>query len=386
MRVLVVNHTSAVSGGERSLLDLIGALPSDISVAAACRAGPLDRAFRDLGIPTLLLPDASVSLRLDVRHTPRGVVDMGVASRSIARQARRMRYHVVHANSVRAGMIASAASLVGAPRPVVHIRDCVPESSAGRVVRHLVNARAAALVANSAYTADAWGPSRVSMHVALGPVDMDRFDPNKHDRNLSRTALGLEDGDTPTIAVLGQITPWKGQDLAIEVTAALRARHPGVVLLVAGEVVFAGSGRRHDNVAYAARLRTLARELGVAGAVRFLGSLDAATVLAASDLLLVPSWEEPMGRVVLEALAMGVPVAATDVGGPAELLNGVSGGVLLPPRRVAVWMDGVEALLDTGSLRTDGARARMRDAASRHNTHAHAARALAVWQSAMTSD
>ena len=56
--------------------------------------------------------------------------------------------------------------------------------------------------------------------------------------------------------------------------------------------------------------------------MRFLGERDdVPDLLAAVDLLLVPSWEEPFGRSVVEAMAAGVPVLATDVGGPAEILR-----------------------------------------------------------------
>ena len=92
-----------------------------------------------------------------------------------------------------------------------------------------------------------------------------------------------------------------------------------------------------------------------------------------------------MGRVVLEAMAMGIPVAATEVGGPAELLNGVAGGVLLPPQRAAPWVEAVEALLDNPALRAEGARARMRETASHHDTVAHAAEVVAVWRRATGS-
>ena len=63
--------------------------------------------------------------------------------------------------------------------------------------------------------------------------------------------------------------------------------------------------------------------------------------------MLVPSWEEPFGRTIIEAMAMGVPVVATDVGGPPEILcAGVDhSGLVLPPRQPRLWAEEIQRLL-----------------------------------------
>jgi D-inositol-3-phosphate glycosyltransferase len=74
-------------------------------------------------------------------------------------------------------------------------------------------------------------------------------------------------------------------------------------------------------------------------------------VLSAADVLLLPSWQEAFGRIAIEAMAMGVPVAATDAGGPAEVVRPGVDGLLLPPRRPEVWVAGLEPLVDSGEER-----------------------------------
>ena len=103
---------------------------------------------------------------------------------------------------------------------------------------------------------------------------------------------------------------------------ALRGGATGRVrLVVVGEPFFAAARHALRQRRLPRGPRTLATELGVADG-RFLGEReDVPELLAAADLALVPSWEEPFGRVVLEAMAMAVPVVATG-GGPAELLAG----------------------------------------------------------------
>jgi glycosyltransferase involved in cell wall biosynthesis len=379
LRVLVVNHTARVSGAEHSLLDLLGALPSDVEVVAACPDGPLAQRLRDQGVAVGPIPATDLSFRLHPRHTPVGMLAMARAAVTVARIARRERVDVVHANTVRAGLIAAAAARFGTPRPVVHVRDVLPASRTGRVVRAVVNRGAAALVANSRFTAAAWGPTSLPVTVALGPVDLCRFDPARHGRDQARRALGLD--DAPVLLVGAQLTPWKGQDLAIEVTAALRDHHPAVTLLLAGDVEFDAAGTGQDNRAYAASLHHLARIRGISDRVRFLGRRDdMPALLAAADVALVPSWQEPMGRSVLEAMAMGVPVVATDAGGPAELVGDARAVVLVPPRRPDRWVAAVEGVLADGDRTGPRVRASLRAAAARHDVGEHARSVVGAWR------
>ena len=100
----------------------------------------------------------------------------------------------------------------------------------------------------------------------------------------------------------------------------MRADHPHARLLIVGEVKFAAANTRLDNRGYLAELHGLARELSLKDAVEFLGEReDAPEIMARADAILVPSIEEPFGRTVAEPMAVGTPVVATTVGGPAEL-------------------------------------------------------------------
>jgi glycosyltransferase involved in cell wall biosynthesis len=113
---------------------------------------------------------------------------------------------------------------------------------------------------------------------------------------------------------------------------------------------------------------------------------DVPAVLRAVDLLLVPSWEEPFGRSVVEAMAMRVPVVATSVGGPAEIVRAGVDGLLLEPRRPKRWAEAIEPFLDEPDrLAPMGASGRAR-ALERFSLSAHVEAVVAAYRDVGTGD
>jgi glycosyltransferase involved in cell wall biosynthesis len=326
VNVLYVSHTSTIGGGERSLLDLIGALPDDIQPSLAAPDGELASAAAALGVPWTAIEGSAASLRFDLQSMPRELRRLGSSLRAVRAAARTM--DVVHANSVRAGLLSAAA---GSARVVVHVRDVLPPGRTSDVVKTVVRHRANTVVANSEFTARAFGGPAV---VAPPWVDETRFAPAEQGTR-----------GAPLLGIVGQITPWKGQLEAIEILAGVRQSMPEARLLVCGSVRFQGT-TRYDNPAYERLLHERVEALGLTNAVDFAGERgDVEAVLRVLDVLLVPSWEEPFGRVVIEGMATGLPVVATSVGGPASIIHDGIDGLVLPPRKVDVWVEAVAGLL-----------------------------------------
>ncbi len=385
MRVLYVNQTADVSGAERSLLTLIAALGDEVDPVLACPEGTLSGLAREAGIPVEPIHGTGASFRLHPVHTARGVAEIGRSALQVRRLAGRLAPDLIHANTTRAALL---ALLARRPRPPVlaHIRDWAPEGRFARLVLGVVARRADLVVANSAYIAGQFDglPLRRPAAVIHNPVDLARFDPAGADRAAVRAGLGLGEGEV-ALAVVAQLTPWKGQDDAIRTLAALReSGREQTVLLLAGSAKFAGPGTQFDNAAYAEGLHELAAELGVTDRVRFLGERDdVPAVLAATDLLLLPSWQEAFGRIAIEAMAMGVPVAATDAGGPAEIVRPGTDGLLLPPRRPAAWAEALGPLVDSAPERARlGAAARER--ATDFSAPLHAERVLDTYRTLLS--
>jgi glycosyltransferase involved in cell wall biosynthesis len=145
-------------------------------------------------------------------------------------------------------------------------------------------------------------------------VDLWLFRPQ--DRAAARAALGL---DGFTLLCVGGLIPRKGLDLVLEALA----KRPDCNLLIAG-----GGPLR-------AALEAHARRLGVAGRVRFLGEVahaDLPGVYAAADVLVLASSREGWANVLLEAMACGTPVVATNVNGAEEVVRSGAAGVLMSRR------------------------------------------------------
>ena len=273
MNVLCVNHTGSVSGAERSLLDLLSGLPENVTVRLACPpTGPLAGAARRLGVSVDEIPGTDGSLKLHPRETPLAVGRMSVAGVLAARYARRMGADVIHANSIRAGLVTVLASQMSGIPTVVHLRDRLPRSRVADASLKLIAGGAQVVVANSEYTAEGLRAvsGRGRLRVVHNPVDLDRFDPARIDRASARSRLGVSH-ETFLLGVVGQITPWKGQREVIEAVRSLRARGRDVHLLIVGEPKFVSVATRYDNLGYFDELTQLVRDGGLEQHVELLG-------------------------------------------------------------------------------------------------------------------
>jgi len=171
--------------------------------------------------------------------------------------------------------------------------------------------------------------------VAAGwPAERAHYLPNFVDATpgapLRRSELQTA-ADTFTLLALGRLHRNKGFDTLLRALADL----PRTVLWLAGE------GPEE------AALKSLARELGIAERVRFLGwREDTASLLAACDVLVCPSRHEPLGNVVIEAWAQSRPVIAAASAGPASLIRAGENGLLVPVDDVGALAAAIRAAMN----------------------------------------
>jgi glycosyltransferase involved in cell wall biosynthesis len=149
-----------------------------------------------------------------------------------------------------------------------------------------------------------------------------------------------EPSDRPTLGYVGRLWPEKGPDVAIRALAALRGNHGlHADLLMAGPIAPGLAGK----------LRRLARDLGIAGQVRFLGPVSsegAAAVYQRAHVVVVPSRSEGFGLSAVEAALARVPVVAANVGGIPEALRDTEHVLLFPPDDSHACADAIARVLE----------------------------------------
>lgn len=382
LRVLYVNHTSVMSGAEASLLVLLQALGDAVAPVVACPPGPLVGAVRKLGVEVRPVPGTELSARLHPVHTTEQSLRAARAAQVVRAIARAVAADVVHANTPRAGLISLLAQGAGGRGPVVHVRDAVPPGRLPQAMFRLLATRAVAYLPTSQYLRDQL-PAGIPAPVVANVIDPAPFDAAALDRRSARARLGLDE-DAPVLAVIGQISPHKGQSDALRALAVVRRTHPDARLLLVGSVKFAGKATRFDNRAYREELTRLARRLGVADAALFLGERrDIAEILSAVDVLLVPSWYEPFGRVALEAMVMRVPVIATSVGGIGEVIDHGVDGLVLPPRDPDAWARAITELLSDRERRAQMGESGRQKTEREFSARRHASEIMEVYRLAI---
>ena len=301
----------------------------------------------------------------DVRRTYRldGVL-------RLARRLRRERADVLHTHTLAAAnALARTAGRLARVPVVSHLHIANHFRPATRaLLSGLDNATArfaAALVAVSEDTRRAYEeqgyPHRIRVvynGVTAAPADA----------NGLREELSIP-LDAPLVAEVGRLCDVKGQRELIDAVARLPGAH---AVLVGADLERGG--------AYEQTLRQRADELGVTDRVVFAGYRDdAARIVAAADVVALPSWTEGLPLVVLEAMTLGRPVVATTVGGTPELVADGETGLLVPPRDVEALTAALKRVLDDEGLRRRLGEAGRHRVAERFSSEAMTRNVLAVY-------
>ena len=173
-------------------------------------------------------------------------------------------------------------------------------------------------------------------------VDLDEFRAGESPASVL-DRCGCRPGDI-VIGCFGRVEPMKGQASLVEAVGKVLARHRNARLLLCGELT---------DESYREHCEGIGRRHGIADRVRFLGHRsDVAEVLSAADVAVLPSLSgEAFPRAVIEAMAMGRPVVATDVGGTREaIVEGVTGFVV-PPGDPEALADRIGRLMGDAAMR-----------------------------------
>jgi glycosyltransferase involved in cell wall biosynthesis len=274
-----------------------------------------------------------------------------------------------------------AAARLGIP-VIVHLRENLEQHSELAappyglpIVRHWLRHCAGMLVANSLHTANSVLGDLSAWPVTIVPnaVDATFFQFDKTIQEC-RSQLGLLE-DHRVVGIPGTLRPVKGQLDIVQDLAAIVTEHTDVTVLVSGDT----TGRYAQEVLDAIRVNHASNNFRFCGMVT-----DMPQFYRACDVICVPSKDESFGRVVIEAMSMGLPVVASGVGGiPEILVNGVTG--LMADGCDCNWMaDQIRRLLSDGELRGRLGQAAACDAQLRFSERRHSESIAQIVQQVMS--
>ncbi|MEV6829526.1 glycosyltransferase [Amycolatopsis sp. NPDC051102] len=334
MRVLHVISEMGAGGAETLVAGMVDRGEEYGWVSAVASAGGFRAdALAAAGTPVFEVPLA--------RRSKAGVLKASWATR---RAIARFRPDVVLAHNVGASLVARLASLPGRRRPLLTVFHGVAEAdypAAARILRRT----SGRVVAVSPATADLLTAAGLDRPVMIRNAVFPR--PPVFGRAEIRASLGVPER-TPVALCLARLEPQKRHDVLLDAWAAVEGE---AVLWLAGD----GSLR--------AELQRRGEAMG--RRIEFLGTReDVPDLLAAADVTVLTSDWEGLPLAVLESLAAGRPVVATDVGGIAGVLAG-GGGIVVPPGDPAATAAALNTVLfdeaARNSLATEGIRSVERD-------------------------
>jgi glycosyltransferase involved in cell wall biosynthesis len=381
-RLVYLDHCAQASGGELALARLAPALASFEPTVILAEEGPLVKRLIDQGIPTRVL-----SMQESSRALSRRAVRLGIPTLlatwgtlryvlALTRLLRAERPDLIATNSLKSALYGGLAGLLTGSPVVWHLHDRVAPDylppQAVALVRLSARLMPAAIIANSRTTLATLGldhgPKRARVMVAIGcatPL-----------AGGGRRARGSGTADL-LIGIVGRIQPWKGQDVFLRAFAAAFPDGGASAALIGGALF--------GEDEFLRQLENLVASLGLSERVTFTGHLaDPVPNMERLDILVHASViPEPFGQVVVEGVALGLPVVAAGAGGPAEVITDGVDGLLYPPGDVPALASVLRKLAnDAGLRRRLGAEAL--STAAQYAPDVIAAQVEAVYATALT--
>ncbi|HEX8287263.1 MAG TPA: glycosyltransferase family 4 protein [Pyrinomonadaceae bacterium] len=334
MKILFYNHTGKVSGAERILLLALKKINRNrFEPLVVCPASDtLAEEVGKLGISCKSLDRLEARFTFRVDFLLKYLFSFYQTIKQLRREILAENPNLIHANSVRAGLVASAAS-VGTPVPVFwHLHDEMPRHPLSTAIRWFVAFSSRThLISTCRKVADSFRGTilrffgkRIPLRIVENAIEIEKFAPDPRNRQRIREELNLSE-DEFVIGIVGLITPRKGQLGLIRAYAQAQKEMPASALLIVGAPMF------NDDELYLKELEKCVESCNLENRVRFLGlRKDVAAIMQSLDVLVINSKSEALVIVAIEAMACGTPIIATTVGGIKEMIEHQVNGWLIP--------------------------------------------------------
>ena len=347
-RVLYVNNGADIYGASRCLIRLLQALDRSrfLPLVVLPEDGPLRERLEALGVEVVFHPRLSVITRKVFRswRILRFCLEFPFSVLFLWRLMRKRKIDLVHTNTGVMVSPALAAKLARVPH-LWHVRDWFQEFRAiWKPYSAYILWSSAAVVAISKAVAGQFG-NQGKITVVYDGCALEDFQAGDENAGAEfRRHYGL--GTEFVAGCVGRIKlRRKGQEVLVRAAGVLKARgfHPKILII---GTTFPG------NEDHLAALKGMIAEGGLQDQVVLTGELsDVRPAYAAMNVLVLASAQpEPLGDVMMEAMAMGVPVIATNIGGPPEVVQEGITGFLVPPGDAKAMADKIQLLMGDAEL------------------------------------
>jgi glycosyltransferase involved in cell wall biosynthesis len=335
IRILKFLSNFLIGGTERQFVHIANGLdPRRFAVDIACfrRQGPLLESLR-ADMPVNVYPTDGGF------HTWRSIA----SHVGLVKDIRQRRYEIVHTYGWYPNVFAvPAARLALRPTVIASIRDAGAYMTPAKICALKFACRLADCILANSDAGKNWlleqGVNERKIEVIRNGIVMPNQCLQREDFSAVRKEFSIPQG-APVCACIGRLVSGKGIDFYLRAARILADRRRDVRFLMIG----AHSSER----GYQSDMEVLARQLNIQNQVIFTGQRqDVSEILRDVDLVVHPSLTEGLSNVILEAMAAGIPVVATRVGGNPELVQDGRTGFLVPPQNAEAIADAICRLLD----------------------------------------
>jgi len=336
--VAYIDHTAKWSGGEVALFNILTHIGEQIDpLVILAEDGALAERLREKGMDVRIIP-----LDESIRSRGRNAVNLGAPAaafkllaygRKLAPLLKAEKVDCVHTNSLKSALYgAIAAKIAGVPL-IWHIRDHIGapylKPIVAKGIRLLSRLLPNGVIANSHSTLNALELPRSKKTLVVYSAFAKAIG----------NGIGMRDQKDFNVLLVGRLAHWKGQHIVLEAAKSFK-NEPRVKFWLAGDALF-------GEEAYKQELLQKIKNDELTN-VSMLGHVDDIQgLMNTADLLIHTSvTPEPFGQVIVEGMAAGLPVIASNEGGPVEIVVQGETGLLIEPGDAAILADSIKWMLD----------------------------------------
>jgi len=335
INVLHIYQNSKIGGVQQQFLSLLKAYDRDVFNPIFCCLGPeeeISKEIERIDIETVALN------RVRYHRFSPGIV------RDLYRLMKQKNIHIVRTHRYRANLYGRLAALLsGVPVKIISLHDNYRKDL--RLERRIVNkillkATDKIVAVSESIRKDIIkydGIDSSKILVIPNGIDTERFNPEGNFADI-RKGFSIKESDI-VLGFVGRVVPAKGLEYLIDALPFLKKEFKNIKLLITGE----GSTME--------RLKKKAKENNVHDSIIFTGKRrDIPDILSCTDIFVMPSVAEGLPNALLEAMAMGKPIVATEVGGIPEVIKNRHSGFLVPPRNPEALATAIKDLISNEQL------------------------------------